>query len=131
MLIQEKSEKIAKLLEKAEKNEKTYENAEKNVKNIEKAINMGFSLVNNNNSVISNNSNVTVNNNNNTNKTPSINNNNGNEEKLRSLFTIMRQNNPQIFFYILYKNFKDEMTNQTTKKTLQISMIKRYKYRYF
>ncbi len=46
------------------------------------------------------------------------------KEKLRNLFAVMRENNPQIFFYILYKNFKDEMSRQISKKSLQISNIK-------
>ena len=48
------------------------------------------------------------------------------KERLRNLFAVMRQNNPQIFFYILYKNFKDEMSRQISTKNQQISNIKMY-----
>lgn len=48
------------------------------------------------------------------------------KEKLRNLFGGIKQNNQQMFFYVLYKNFKDEMSKQMAKKTLHIANIKTY-----
>lgn len=47
------------------------------------------------------------------------------KEKLKSLISnFLKENNFQIFFYILYKNFKDEMSRQFPKKVVQISNLK-------
>lgn len=47
------------------------------------------------------------------------------KEKLKNLISpFLKEKNAEIFFYILYKNFKDEMSRQFPKKTVQLSNIK-------
>ena len=53
------------------------------------------------------------------------------KEKLRNLFGGIKQNNQQMFFYVLYKNFKDEMSKQMAIKTLHIANIKTYLHHYY
>ena len=48
------------------------------------------------------------------------------KEKLRNLFGGVKQNSQQMFFYILYKSFKDEMSRQIVKKTLNVANIKTF-----
>lgn len=79
----------------------------------------------------SNNNNNIVNNNNQNPITISNNNNNNNQliEKIKDIFkNFKKNNNNPLFFYILYKSFKEnyEMTKQSNKKEINLNSIKTY-----